>query len=42
MAYFVVVIKNCDPFELGPELAIDSDPKLPCFNVKFSSANFFP
>lgn len=42
MTYLVVVMKNCDPFEFGPELAIDSDPKLPCFSMKFSSANFLP
>lgn len=41
-AYLVVVMKNCEPFVFGPEFAIDSEPKLPCFSVKFSSANFFP
>lgn len=34
--------KNCEPFVFGPELAIDSMPPLVCFNVKFSSSNFFP
>lgn len=42
LTYFVVVMKNCEPLEFGPELAIDNDPKLPCFRIKFSSANFLP
>lgn len=40
--HLLVVRKNCDPFVFGPELAIDSVPKLPCFSVKFSSGNFLP
>lgn len=40
--YFVVHMKNCDPFVLGPELAMDNVPKLLCFKLKFSSANFLP
>lgn len=34
--------KNWDPFELGPELAMDSVPGPECFRTKFSSSNFFP
>lgn len=40
--HFVVHIKNWEPFVLGPELAIDSVPKLLCFRLKFSSLNFLP
>lgn len=40
--YFVVQIKNWEPFEFGPELAIDNVPKPLCFSTKFSSANFRP
>ena len=37
-----VVIKNWEPFVLGPALAIDSNPGLTCFLMKFSSANLLP
>jgi len=33
-----VVMKNWEPFESGPELAIDRMPSLVCFSLKFSSA----
>lgn len=32
-----VVMKNCDPFVLGPALAMDSKPGLVCLRTKFSS-----
>jgi hypothetical protein len=38
----MVVIKNYDPFVLGPALAIESNPGLVCFTVKFSSGNVRP
>mmetsp|Transcript_3615 Transcript_3615/g.8284 ORF Transcript_3615/g.8284 Transcript_3615/m.8284 type:complete len:216 (+) Transcript_3615:207-854(+) len=34
--------KNCDPFVLGPALAIDKVPDPECLSLKFSSANFSP
>lgn len=37
-----VVMKNCDPLVSCPELAILSIPVLVCFNLKFSSGNFWP
>lgn len=37
-----VVMKNWDPLVLGPALAIERAPGPPCFNLKFSSANFAP
>jgi hypothetical protein len=38
----VVQRKNCEPFVLAPEFAIDKVPGFVCFKVKFSSSNFFP
>ena len=35
-------MKNYDPLVLGPELAIDKNPLLRCFAVKFSSLNLVP
>ena len=37
-----VVIKNCEPLVLGPELAIDRRPGPVCLCLKFSSGNFAP
>ena len=34
--------KNCEPFVLGPALAIESTPGPVCLSVKFSSANLEP
>lgn len=34
--------KNCEPFVLGPALAIERMPDSVCFKVKFSSANLLP
>jgi hypothetical protein len=36
------VMKNWDPFEPGPELAMDRSPGVECFRMKFSSGNFAP
>ena len=33
------VMKNCDPFVLGPAFAMLRRPGLSCFSWKFSSAN---
>mmetsp|Transcript_90711 Transcript_90711/g.256148 ORF Transcript_90711/g.256148 Transcript_90711/m.256148 type:complete len:221 (+) Transcript_90711:207-869(+) len=37
-----VQMKNCDPFVLAPELAIDKIPGAVCLILKFSSLNFSP
>jgi hypothetical protein len=34
--------KNCEPFVLGPALAIDNTPLPWCLNTKFSSLNLWP
>ncbi len=36
------VMKNCEPFVFGPELAIDNKNGTSCFKRKFSSGNFSP
>jgi hypothetical protein len=39
---FSTVMKNCEPFVLGPELAMLRVPGAVCFSWKFSSSNFRP
>ena len=41
-AVLMVVTKNCDPFVLGPALAMERSPAPECLMAKLSSANFSP
>jgi hypothetical protein len=39
---YVKVTKNCEPLVFFPALAIDNNPLVSCFNLKFSSGNVLP